>query len=72
MSEHVLVPSPRGFRGAPSERITIRQQEGYIKAKFFMLTLGGCMWNIQCNVEFEYQLSIYSRTKDNHGKPWSS
>jgi hypothetical protein len=33
---YVLVPSPRGFKGAPSKRISIRQQEGYIKAKFFM------------------------------------
>jgi hypothetical protein len=35
------VSSPRGFRGAPSERISIRRQEGYIKAKLLMLQLGG-------------------------------
>jgi hypothetical protein len=37
----VLVPSPRGFRGAPSERISIRHLEGYIKARFFMSPFGG-------------------------------
>jgi hypothetical protein len=30
------------------------------------------MWSIQSNVEFGYQLSICSETKENHGKPWSS
>jgi hypothetical protein len=30
------------------------------------------MWSMQCNVEFEYQLSICSGTKENHGKPWSN
>jgi hypothetical protein len=29
------------------------------------------MWSMQCNVEFGYQLSICSATKENHGKPWS-
>jgi hypothetical protein len=32
----------------------------------------GCMGSMQCNVEFGYQLSICSATKENHGKPWSS
>jgi hypothetical protein len=31
-----------------------------------------CMWSMQCNVEFGYQLSICFGTKENHGKPWSS
>jgi hypothetical protein len=30
------------------------------------------MGSMQCNVEVGYQLSICSRTKENHGKPWSS
>jgi hypothetical protein len=30
------------------------------------------MRSMQCNVEFGYQLSIRSGTKENHGKPWSS
>jgi hypothetical protein len=28
-----------------------------------------CMGSMQCNVEFGYQLSICSGTKENHGKP---
>jgi hypothetical protein len=30
------------------------------------------MWSMQWNVEFGYQLNIGSRTKENHGKSWSS
>jgi hypothetical protein len=41
VSQSVLAPTPRGSRGAPSERISIRHQEEYIKAKLFMLPLGG-------------------------------
>jgi hypothetical protein len=41
VNQYVLVPSPRGLRGAPYERISIRHQEGYIKAKFFMLPFRG-------------------------------
>jgi hypothetical protein len=32
----------------------------------------GCMWSMKYNVEFGFQLSICSGTKENHGKPWSS
>jgi hypothetical protein len=32
----------------------------------------GCMGSMQCNVEFGYQLSICSGTKENQGKPKSS
>jgi hypothetical protein len=32
----------------------------------------GCMGSMQCNMEFGYQLSICSGTKENNGKPWSS
>jgi hypothetical protein len=32
----------------------------------------GCIWSMQCNVEFGYLLSICSGTKEKHGKPWSS
>jgi hypothetical protein len=35
------MPSPRGFRVAPSERISIRHQVGYMKAKLCMLPLAG-------------------------------
>jgi hypothetical protein len=31
----------------------------------------GCMWVMQCNVEFVYQLRICSGIEENHGKPWS-
>jgi hypothetical protein len=41
VNQYVLVPSSHGFRGAPSKRISIRHQEGYIKANFFMLPSGG-------------------------------
>jgi hypothetical protein len=30
------------------------------------------MGSMQCTVEFGYQLSICSGTKENHGKPWSN
>jgi hypothetical protein len=30
------------------------------------------MRGVQCNVEFMYQLSICSRTEENHGKTWPS
>jgi hypothetical protein len=34
---------------------------------------GGCMWSMQCNVEYGYHLSICCcMTAENHGKPWSS
>ena len=31
----------------------------------------GCMTSVQCNVNFGYQLSICSRTEENHKKIWS-
>jgi hypothetical protein len=34
------VPSPLAIKGVPSEQISIRHQEEYIKVKFFMLPLG--------------------------------
>jgi hypothetical protein len=55
------------IRVVPSERISIRHQEVYIKAKFICYHWEGCMWSMQCNVEFGYQLSISSGTKENHG-----
>jgi hypothetical protein len=39
--QSVLVPSPLGIKGVPSERISNRNQEVYIKETFFMLPLGG-------------------------------
>jgi hypothetical protein len=45
---------------------------GCVRRKFWSSHREGCMWSIQSNVEFGYQLSICSGTKENHGKPWSS
>jgi hypothetical protein len=39
--QYVLVPSPLGIKGVPSERISIWHQEEYIKAKLLMLPFGG-------------------------------
>jgi hypothetical protein len=36
---------------------------------FEKLILEGCTRSMQCNVEFGFQLSIRSGTKENHGKP---
>jgi hypothetical protein len=32
----------------------------------------GCLWSMQYNVQFGYQLSICSRIEEKHGKPCSS
>jgi hypothetical protein len=52
-SQSVLEPSPRGLRGAPSKRNLLCHH------------WEGCMRSMQCNVEFGYQLSICSGTKEN-------
>jgi hypothetical protein len=55
--------------GAALERNLDRHYEGYIRAKFQCYRWEGCMGSMLCNVEFGYQLSICSGTKENHGKP---
>jgi hypothetical protein len=42
--------------------------------QYFYINIGrgGCVWSRQCNMEFGYQFSIYSRTEENHGKTWLS
>jgi hypothetical protein len=52
VNKHVLVPSSPGITGVPSERISIQHQEEYIKAKFFMLPLGGLHVKhvVQCGI----------------------
>jgi hypothetical protein len=60
VNQYVLLPSPLGVKEVPSERISIRHQEVYIKANVLCYHWEGCMWSMQCNVEFGYQLSIYS------------
>jgi hypothetical protein len=43
---------------------------GCFGSKFeYLVHWEGCMGSMQCNVEFGYQLSICSGTKENHGKP---
>jgi hypothetical protein len=45
---------------------------GTLRRIFLCYHCEGCMWSMQCNMEFGYQLSICSGTKENHGEPWSS
>jgi hypothetical protein len=59
VNQFVLVPSPRGFIGAPSERIPIRHQDRYIKATFVYVTNGraaceacSAKWNLGINLAF--------------------
>jgi hypothetical protein len=43
------------------------QSQSYVNVgrNFLIYRWEGCMWSIQCNVEFGYQLSICSETKKN-------
>jgi hypothetical protein len=43
-----------------------------LRRSFLCCNWEGCMWSMQCNVEFGHQLSICSGTKKNLGKPFSS
>jgi hypothetical protein len=58
VNQYVLVSSPLGIKRVSSERISIRHQEEYIKAKFFYVTI----WRAACgacsryNVEFGYHI----------------
>jgi hypothetical protein len=58
-----------GGGGAALDRNLVRHLESYIRAKLQCYHWEGCMGSMQCNVEFGYQLSICSGTKENHGKP---
>jgi hypothetical protein len=52
VNQYVLVSSPRGYRGAPSERISIRHQEGGIlRRNLSCYHWEGFMWSMQFNVE---------------------
>jgi hypothetical protein len=44
-------------------------RRGTLSRNFLCYHWEGCMWNMQCHVEFGYQLSICSGTKET---PWSS
>jgi hypothetical protein len=72
VSQYVLVPSPHGFRRSPSKQNKSDIRRGILRPNFLCYHWVACMWSMQFNVEFGYQLSICSRTKENRGKPWSS
>jgi hypothetical protein len=64
VNQYVLVSSPRSSRGAPSERISIDFRRGILRWNLLCYHWEGCMWSMQCNVKFEYQLSICSGTTE--------
>jgi hypothetical protein len=72
VNQYVSEPSPRGFRGAPSEEFQSHIRRVTVRQNCLCYHWEGCMWSMQCNVEFGYQLNICSGIKENHGKPSSS
>jgi hypothetical protein len=59
INQYVLVPSPLGITGVPSEWIWIQHQDWYTKAKFFYVTIGraaceacSATWNLGTNSAF--------------------
>jgi hypothetical protein len=69
VNRYVLVPSPLSTKGLHPKETSIRHQEVYIKATFFMLPLGGL------RVKHAVQLGIWVPTQHvlwDQGKPWSS
>jgi hypothetical protein len=70
-NQYVLVPSPLGIKGIPSEKFQFDIRRCTLRRNCWCYHWEGCMRNMQWNVEFGYQLSIYSGTKENHGKSWS-
>jgi hypothetical protein len=62
---HLRLPQP----GGPGPRI-----RSHVSAKrnLHCYHWEGCMGSMPCHVEFGYQVSICSETKENHGKSWSS
>jgi hypothetical protein len=71
VNQYVLVPSPLGIKGVPSERFQFDIRKCTLRRNCWCYHWESCMRSIQCNVEFGYQLSICSGTKEDHGKPWS-
>jgi hypothetical protein len=47
-------------------------RRGILRRNILCYNWEGCMWSIQRNAEFGYQLGICSGTKENNGKPRSS
>jgi hypothetical protein len=69
VNQHVLVPSPLGIKGVPSEKFKLDIRKCTLMRNFWCYHREGCMRSMQCNVEFGHQHSICSATKENHGKP---
>jgi hypothetical protein len=58
--------SPMNRAIQPGVKVTL------VQCEIFNVTIRKAAWEaLQCNVDFGYQLSICSGTKENHGKPWS-
>jgi hypothetical protein len=72
VNQYVLVSSPFGIKGVPSEKFQFDIRRCTLRRNFLCYHWEGCMRSLQCNMEFGYQLSICSGTKENHGKTWSS
>jgi hypothetical protein len=72
VNQYVLVPSPLGIKGVPSEKFEFDIRRWTLGRNFWCYRWEGCMRSMQCNVEFGYQLCICPGTKESHGKPWSS
>jgi hypothetical protein len=59
VNQYVLVPSPLGIKGVPSEWILIQHQDWYIKETFFYITIGraaceacSATWSMSTNLAF--------------------
>jgi hypothetical protein len=72
VNQYVLVPSSLGIKGFHPNEFQSNISIGTSRRNCLCYQWEGFMWSMQCNVEFGYQLSICSGTKENHGKPWSS
>jgi hypothetical protein len=65
VNQYVLVPSPLGIKGVPSEKFQFDIRKCTLRRNCWCYHWEGCMRSMQCNVEFGYQLSICSGTKEN-------
>lgn len=59
------------FRGQQCDEILIALEGLRFGEDFEVDFRKGCMTSMQCNVNFWYQLSVCSRTEENHKKIWS-
>jgi hypothetical protein len=70
VNQYVLVSSPLGIKGVPSEKFQFDIRRCTLRRNFSCYHWEGCMRSMQCNVKFGYQLSICSGTAETRGKPW--